>query len=121
MGGKKDRWGAPDESEYDVGYRKSPKATQFKKGRSGNPRGRPKGKPTLEQMVEELLAQRISIMIDGKQQCVSRGKALLMSTYAKAIKGDSRSTKFLTDSIARRPAPEPPNNFVSIRLVKPEE
>jgi hypothetical protein len=27
---------------YEIGYRKPPKATQFRKGRSGNPRGRPK-------------------------------------------------------------------------------
>lgn len=115
------RWGAPRKSDYEVGYRKPPKAGQFKKGESGNPRGRPKVRPTLERMVEELLAQTMVIAIDGKQQRVTRDKALLMSAFAKALKGDSRSIKFLTDIIARRPASEPPNNFVSIRLVKTEE
>lgn len=121
MAGKKDGWVLPETSEYHVGYRKPPKATQFKKGRSGNSNGRPKRKPTLELMVEKLLAQPISILIDGKQQRVRRDEALLMSALTRAIKGDSRLIKFMTDIIARRPADEPPNNFVSIRLVKPEE
>ena len=29
-------------SNYDVGYRKPPRASQFAKGHSGNPNGRPK-------------------------------------------------------------------------------
>lgn len=120
-GNKKHGWDLPEKARYEVGYRKPPKTTQFKKGKSGNPNGRPKRKPTLELMVEKLLAQPISILIDGKQQRVRRDEALLMSALTRAIKGDSRLIKFMTDIIARRPAGEPPNNFVSIRLVKPEE
>ena len=30
-------------AKYEVGYRKPPTASQFKPGRSGNPKGRPKG------------------------------------------------------------------------------
>ena len=35
----------PDEVDYDTGYRKPPKASQFKKGQSGNKAGRPKAAP----------------------------------------------------------------------------
>lgn len=121
MAGKKDGWHPAENSEYDVGYRKPPRATQFKKGKSGNPNGRPKRKPTLEQMVEKLFSQHIPIVIDGKQQRIRRDEALLMSALTRAIKGDSRLIKFMTDIMSRRPAEEPPNNFVSIRLVKPED
>src|ERR1700730_8220909 len=34
---------AADPPPYEVGYRKPPAASQFKPGRSGNPKGRPKG------------------------------------------------------------------------------
>ena len=30
-----------DETDYEVGYGKPPKHTQFKRGQSGNPNGRP--------------------------------------------------------------------------------
>ncbi len=30
-------------ADYTVGYGRPPKATQFKAGKTGNPRGRPKG------------------------------------------------------------------------------
>lgn len=107
--------------KYDIGYGKPPVSGQFKKGQSGNPRGRPKGKPTLDGMVEKLLSQFIAVTADGKQKYVRRDEALILSAYAKALKGDSRSMKLLIDIIARRQAAEPPNNFMTIRLVKPEK
>jgi len=30
-------------SEYKIGYGKPPKSSQFKRGKSGNPKGRPRG------------------------------------------------------------------------------
>src|ERR1700721_384432 len=34
---------SPESSDYEVGYGRPPKASQFPAGRSGNPKGRPKG------------------------------------------------------------------------------
>ena len=43
------------DDEYDVGYKKPPKRTQFKPGQSGNPRGRPKGTKNLKTDLAEAL------------------------------------------------------------------
>jgi len=41
--------------DYEVGYRKPPKASRWRKGQSGNQRGRQKGVPNLKtELTEEL-------------------------------------------------------------------
>jgi hypothetical protein len=53
---------------YKVGYGKPPKATQFKRGRSGNPKGRPKGSRKLATDLAAELGERITIREDGRSR-----------------------------------------------------
>ena len=48
-------------SDYEVGYKKPPKDTQFKPGQSGNPLGRPKGTKNLKTDLMEELGQKIVV------------------------------------------------------------
>lgn len=49
-------------------YRKPPKETQFKPGKSGNPGGRPKKRPTLRDALEEALDQEMSVVVAGRRE-----------------------------------------------------
>jgi hypothetical protein len=52
------------ESPYarsDVGYGKPPKATRFRKGRSGNPKGRQRGDENLLSVFKRMVTKRIRI------------------------------------------------------------
>jgi len=80
-----------DDQTYEVGYGKPPVATQFKKGKSGNPRGRPKGARGVRTLLAEALAQQITISEAGRTSRVSKSEALILSLITRAIKGDIRA------------------------------
>jgi len=93
MGGK------PNES-YEVGYKKPPKATQFQKGKSGNPSGRP-SKAALPSDVALLLDtidnEEILVKIDGKWKRMTAAEAQFRQLFAKGIKGDLATARLLAN------------------------
>lgn len=83
------------EDDYQVGYGKPPKDTQFEKGKSGNPKGRPKGTPDLKTIVRKLLSSQVTITASGKKKKVSTLTATVMRLNEKALKGDMRAIEKL--------------------------
>jgi hypothetical protein len=77
--------------DYEVGYQKPPKQSQFKPGKSGNPMGRPKGTKDLATDLREELSQMIQVTENGKPQRISKQRAVLKALSAKAVKGDTRA------------------------------
>ncbi|HYU45565.1 MAG TPA: DUF5681 domain-containing protein [Terriglobales bacterium] len=88
-------------SREKVGYGKPPKATQFKKGKSGNPKGRPKGSLNLATDLAAELGEQITVREDGRPRRVSKQRALIKSLMAKALQGDVRATAALLALYAR--------------------
>lgn len=78
-------------TDDDVGYRKPPKRTQFKPGKSGNPKGRAKGQRNLKTTIESLMSKRVPIREDGDIRQVTRQEALFLSLYANAAKGNAKA------------------------------
>ena len=73
------------------GYKRPPSATQFKRGRSGNPSGRPKGARSLKTDLASLMEKRIRIREDGEQRYVSGQELMLLKLFEKAAKGDTKA------------------------------
>lgn len=87
--------------DYEVGYKKPPPRSRFRKGRSGNPKGRPKATKNLKTDLMEELAERISLREGETRKRVSKQRALVKSLTAKAIKGDTRAASAILGMIYR--------------------
>jgi hypothetical protein len=84
-----------EDDDYEVGYGKPPKHSQFKKGQSGNPKGRPKGTKNLLTDFEEELAERVNLRENGKTKSVTKQRAMAKSVLANAMTGDTRAADFV--------------------------
>jgi hypothetical protein len=80
-----------DDPEYEVGYGKPPQSTQFKKGKSGNPKGRPKASKNVGTMLEEIFYRKIPITENGNRREVPMLEAILRQLANSAAKGEIRS------------------------------
>jgi hypothetical protein len=100
-----------DEGEADgeerIGYGKPPKATRFKPGRSGNPRGRPKGAKGHKQIVEEIAGEMHNVMEGDTMRRYSTLELILLSLRNRAAAADVRAFKAYTDLHARFGPQEP--------------
>lgn len=77
--------------DYEVGYGKPPRHTQFKKGQSGNPRGRPKGSRNFSTDLKNTLKERVRVTKGDRAKTVSTQLAVLMRLREKALGGDARA------------------------------
>ena len=83
-----------------VGYGKPPKHTQFKKGKSGNPKGRQKSVPPhmpVERIIKHCLSELVKGQCNGKPTEMPKLQAIIEVQAAKALKGDTRAAKLIID------------------------
>lgn len=89
----------PPQDEYEVGYGKPPKATQFKTGQSGNPYGRPKGKRNFATVLFAELNTMVSISENGRSKQVTKLEAATKQLANRAAAGDLPSMRMLIQLI----------------------
>ena len=84
-------------TDYDVGYAKPPVATQFKKGQSGNPKGGKKGPRKPADVIAAAMAEKVSVMINGRRRTISKFEAAATQLANQAAGGDRHATKLVFD------------------------
>lgn len=80
---------------YEVGYGKPPKATRFKPGQSGNPRGRRKGSRNMKDIAREQLDRKQRVTVDGKVRVLTNREITVIAQVNKARKGDPKAFREL--------------------------
>lgn len=85
----------PGSGDYEVGYGKPPKATQFQKGQSGNPNGRAKGAKGLRTILTEVVHARQTIRIAGEPVTGSRLQLMVLTLATRAAAGDLKAAERL--------------------------
>lgn len=96
----------PEDRDYEVGYRKPPKTTRFKKGQSGNPKGRPKGSLNVDTTFQSLIEERVAATENGRRRSMSMMEVILKRLLAKAASGDLKAIPLVLALLARTGARE---------------
>jgi hypothetical protein len=78
----------PEES---VGYGRPPKATQWKPGQSGNPKGKAKGLKSLKKIVQNEAASKIVVKEGGKSKTMTKAEVVLKALWSKAMQSDVKA------------------------------
>lgn len=103
--------------QADTGYKRTPQATRFKKGTSGNPKGRPRGRHRSIPY-DTLLGQMVTIREDGRERRVTAAEAFMLQLTRKGLQGDSAAARASLAAIeAAQQRTEPQSTVDVIRFI----
>jgi hypothetical protein len=88
---------------YEVGYCKPPRHTQFRKGRSGNPRGRPPRDPAkrLTALMLREAYRGTALQENGRMVPATAMQAILRSRIGLAANGDAQAQRDILAAIRK--------------------
>lgn len=72
---------------YKVGFGKPPKHSQFKPGRSGNPKGRPSGSKNALTVLRAELEELIPMEVNGMKKWITVVEGMAKRAKVEALKG----------------------------------
>jgi hypothetical protein len=80
-----------NDKTYEVGYGKPPKKNQFKKGKSGNPKGRKKGVRNFATLIRLKLEQTIVVQKGGTKKRMTAQEVVVEQLIGRAMKGEPKA------------------------------
>src|SRR5919109_55750 len=98
---------SPPDDGYKVGYGRPPKHSQFKPGRSGNPKGRPRKSKNVETLITMELEQKVTIKEGGRELRVTKREAIVKQLVNSALKGDPRKLLLMLKYLEKLQEPDP--------------
>lgn len=106
-----------------LGYKSPPKHSQFRKGSSGNPRGRKKWRPPERlsdpyDVLPRLMAEKVTMTINGKKRTLPICEAMWLSTGLKAASGNLAATKMILEMIKQAPLAATDPDVYTIRITE---
>ena len=109
----------PSEAEP-VGYKRPPSKTQFKPGKSGNPRGRPKRKVNMSNSFNRALDEKIVVTETGK--ALTKLEAFVQSIVNRVLQGDVKAipalVRLLNQTEQFKPIPIP-GQMTGVVVIRP--
>ncbi|MDP3673537.1 MAG: DUF5681 domain-containing protein [Novosphingobium sp.] len=109
-----------EEGDYIVGRGRTPAATKWKPGQSGNPGGRPAKKPPsldIHEIIMELMAKELRVNTATGSETSDHLRVLLRKTYEQAVKGNLSATRMfvglLSEALAKQASRERPDEQLS--------
>jgi hypothetical protein len=98
-----------EKNEYEVGYKRPPVASRFKKGQSGNPSGKPKeNAPELDpgKILQSIDNEEMFVNIEGKGKRMLKAEVYFRQLFTKAIKGNLTEARLIAKMAAKYFGPE---------------
>jgi hypothetical protein len=86
---------------YTIGRGRPPKETQFKPGKSGNPKGRPKGSRPVGAVLQDIIRQKVTVTEGGKTRRISALEVMLRRLTNDAMRGDQNAIKLFLSLVDR--------------------
>jgi hypothetical protein len=91
-----------DARDYEVGYKKPPLHTRFKKGQSGNPRGRPRGAKNFSSVLNDALNQPVVVTENGRRRKISKRELGIRQLVDKFAMAEMQATRLLLGLMLER-------------------
>ena len=94
--------------DYDVGYKKPPNETRFRKGHKGAPRGKARARKYFSATLQELMEQNTVVLENGKRRTMTNQEYFAKRLFALAAKGNARAIERMLRLIEKIEANAPP-------------